>query len=80
MLDLLSQPYTDHRVDDISRRLQAYYKARGYYAVKVEATGEPEASVAGHVPVVVVISPGPVYKFGERERDRLAPAATELCP
>jgi outer membrane protein insertion porin family len=65
MVDLLSQPYTDHRVDDISRRLQAYYKARGYYAVKVEATGEPEGSVAGHVPVVVVISPGPVYKFGE---------------
>ena len=65
MVDLLSQPYTDHRVDDISRRLQAYYKARGYYAVKVEATGEPEGSVAGRVPVVVVISPGPVYKFGE---------------
>src|SRR6266403_4301521 len=65
MLDLLSQPYTDRRVDDISRRLQAYFKARGYYAVRVEATGEPEASVAGRVPVVVVISPGPVYKFGE---------------
>jgi outer membrane protein insertion porin family len=65
MVDLLSQPYTDRRVDDISRRLQAYYKARGYYAVKVEATGEPETSAAGHVPVVVVISPGPVYKFGE---------------
>ncbi|HEY1893205.1 MAG TPA: BamA/TamA family outer membrane protein [Chthoniobacterales bacterium] len=65
MVDLLSQPYTDHRVDDISRRLQAYYKARGYYAVKVDATGEPEGSVAGRVPVVVVISPGPVYKFGE---------------
>src|SRR5437868_8830985 len=28
MLDLLSQPYTDRRVDDISLRLQAYYKAR----------------------------------------------------
>ena len=65
MVDLLSQPYTDRRVDDISRRLQAYYKARGYYAVKVEATGEPETSVAGRVPVVVVISPGPVYKFGD---------------
>src|SRR5207302_85693 len=53
------------RVDDISRRLQAYFKARGYYAVKVEATGELEASVAGHVPVMVVISPGPVYKFDD---------------
>src|SRR5438477_8399864 len=63
MLDLLSQPYTDGRVDDISRRLQAYFKARGYYAVKVDATGEPEQAAAGHVPVIVTISPGPVYKF-----------------
>jgi outer membrane protein insertion porin family len=63
MLDLLSQPYTDHRVDDISRRLQAYFKARGYYAVKVNATGEPEQAARGHVPVIVTISPGPVYKF-----------------
>src|SRR5438128_490480 len=65
MVDLLSQPYTDRRVDDISRRLQAYYKARGYYAVQMEATVEPETAVVGQVPVVVVISPGPVYKFGE---------------
>jgi len=63
MLDLLSQPYTDHRVDDISRRLQAYYKARGYYAVKVEVVGEPERAAAGHVPVIITLSPGPVYKF-----------------
>jgi outer membrane protein insertion porin family len=63
MLDLLSQPYTDNRVEDISRRLQAYYKARGYYAVKVEAAGEPERAAAGHVPVVVTLSPGPVYRF-----------------
>src|SRR5438552_8135586 len=63
MIDLLSQPYTDRRVDDISRRLQAYYKARGYYAVKVEAAGEPERAAAGHVPVIVTLSPGPVYKF-----------------
>src|SRR5436305_7742419 len=63
MLDLLSQPYTEHRVDDISRRLHAYFKARGYYAVKVDATGTPEQAAAGHVPVIVTISPGPVYKF-----------------
>src|SRR5438876_10821222 len=63
MLDLLSQPYTDRRVDDISRRLQAYFKARGYYAVKVEAAGEPDESSDGHVPVTVTISPGPIYRF-----------------
>src|SRR6266513_5113337 len=28
--DLLQQPYTDARVADIPRRLEAYYKARGY--------------------------------------------------
>ena len=65
LTDLLSQPYTDRRVDDISRRLQAYFKARGYYAAKVEATGEPSRSTRGHVPITVVISSGPVYKFGE---------------
>src|SRR5213592_2344526 len=38
MLDLLQQPYTDARIADIPRRLQAYFKSRGYYDVKVEAT------------------------------------------
>ena len=35
MFDLLRQPFTDARVADIPRRLQAYFKARGYYDVKV---------------------------------------------
>src|SRR5262249_34341176 len=29
--DLLKRPYTDLRVEDIPRRLEAYFKARGYY-------------------------------------------------
>src|SRR6266478_3862342 len=36
MLDLLQQPYTDTRIADIPRRLQSYFKSRGYYDVKVE--------------------------------------------
>src|SRR5467141_359398 len=63
MVDLLQRPYTDARVADIPRRLQAYFKARGYYDVKVEATGAPEEAVNGRVPVQIVISPGPVYHF-----------------
>jgi outer membrane protein insertion porin family len=63
MVDLLQRPYTDARVEDIPRRLQAFFKARGYYDVKVEATGAPEEAVNGRVPVQVVISPGPVYHF-----------------
>lgn len=63
MLDLLDQPYTDARVADIPRRLQAFYKTRGYYAVKVDAVGSPAAAEGGHVPVTVTVNPGPLYHF-----------------
>jgi outer membrane protein assembly complex protein YaeT len=63
LVDLLQRSYTDTRVEDIPRRLEAYFKARGYYDVKVIATGTPEEAVNGRVPVQVVISAGPVYHF-----------------
>src|SRR4029077_9823271 len=61
--DLLKQPYTDARVADIPRRLQAYFKTRGYYEVKVEATAEPESAREAHIPVQVAVSPGQLYHF-----------------
>src|SRR6266705_4866457 len=63
IFDLLQQPYTDARVADIPRRIEAYYKARGYYDVKVDATAAPDEAVNGQVPVNVVISAGPGYHF-----------------
>jgi outer membrane protein insertion porin family len=63
ILDLLRQPFTDLRVADIPRRLQAYFKARGYYDVQVLATAAPEQAVNGRVPVQVVINAGSVYRF-----------------
>jgi outer membrane protein insertion porin family len=63
--DLLKQPYTEARVDDIPRRLEAYFKARGYYDARVSATGSPERAKGGRVPVNVIVAPGPVYRFGE---------------
>jgi len=48
--DLLSQPYTDARVADIPRRLQTYYKARGYYDVKVEGDGRSDGGEGGSRP------------------------------
>ena len=63
MLDLLRQPYTEARLADIPRRLQSYYKTRGYYAVKVDAVGDPTLAVQGRVPVRVTVDPGPVYYF-----------------
>jgi outer membrane protein insertion porin family len=77
MLDLLQQPYTDMRLADIPRRLQAYYKARGYYDVKVEVAAAPEQAVNGRVPVQIIIAAGPVYHFdGVRVSglDRLRPS------
>ena len=62
--DLLNQPFTDARVADIPRRLQAFYRTRGYYEVKVEATpADPTAAVNGHIPVEVAVSPGQLYHF-----------------
>jgi outer membrane protein assembly complex protein YaeT len=75
--DLLQQPYTDARVADIPRRLEAYYKARGYYDVKVDATAAPDEAVNGRVPVQVVISAGAVYHFDSvtvNGLDRLRPS------
>ena len=77
MSDLLQQPYTDARVADIPRRLEAYYKARGYYDVKVDVTAAPDEAVNGRVPVQVVISPGAVYHFDSvtvNGLDRLRPS------
>ena len=62
--DLLQQPFTDARVADIPRRLQAFYKTRGYYEVKVEATpAEPGAARNGRIPVDLAVSPGELYHF-----------------
>ena len=77
--DLLQQPYTDVRVEDIPRRLQEYFKRRGYYDVKVEANGAPEEAVNGRVPVDVSISTGPVYHFDGVSCDRVAAAASQFC-
>ena len=77
MLDLLQQPYTDARVADIPRRIEAYYKARGYYDVKVDATAVPDEAVNARVPVQVVISAGAVYHFDSvtvNGLDRLRPS------
>src|SRR5437762_1612305 len=63
LVDLLQRPYTEARIADIPRRLEAYFKARGYYDVKVMATGAPEEAVNGRVPVQITIAAGPVYHF-----------------
>jgi outer membrane protein insertion porin family len=60
---ILDKPYTDARVADIARRLQAFFKARGYYSAKVEATGNPVLGRDGRVPIIISVEPGPLYHF-----------------
>ncbi len=61
--DILKQPYTDRRVADIPRRLQAFYKARGYYSAKVDAIGNAQPEGGGRVPVRITVSAGAIYYF-----------------
>ncbi len=63
ILDLLHQPYTEARLADIPRRLQSYYKTRGYYSVNVDATADPTLALGAHVPVRVTVDPGEVYYY-----------------
>jgi outer membrane protein insertion porin family len=63
LADVVNAPFTDTRVADIPRRLQTYFKSRGYYGVKVDAAGSPDAASNGRVPVRVTIHPGPLYYF-----------------
>lgn len=63
LLDLIGLPYTEARLADIPRRLESYFKTRGYFAVKVDAVGEPSLAINGRVPVRVTVEPGPVYYF-----------------
>ena len=80
VLDLLKKPYTDARLEDIRRRLQTYFKARGYFDVKVTATGLPEEAHDGSVPVQITVASGPVYHFGDvtvSGLERLRPSFVE---
>ena len=63
MGDLLNEPYTERRLADIPRRLEGFYKQKGYYAVKVDAAGNPQGASGGRVPVRVTLSPGVVHYF-----------------
>ena len=61
--DIIDEPYTERHVADVPRRLEAFYKKHGYYEVKVDAAGNPDAARGGRVPVRVTVSPGAVFYF-----------------
>jgi outer membrane protein assembly factor BamA len=55
--------YTEPRLAAAQRKLEDFYKKRGYFTVNVQASGNPEAARDGKVPTVFQIEPGPLYHF-----------------
>jgi outer membrane protein insertion porin family len=55
--------YTPGRLASARRRLEDFYKKRGYFQVSVEASGDPAAARDGKVRVVFHIEPGSIFRF-----------------
>jgi outer membrane protein insertion porin family len=55
--------YTEGRLAAAQRKLEDFYKKRGYFMASVEATGNVEAARGGNVPATFKIAPGPLYRF-----------------
>jgi len=55
--------YTEGRLAAAQRKLEDYYKKRGYFTASVEASGDPASVRDGKVPAVFQIEPGPLYRF-----------------
>ena len=75
--DQIPLPYTRPRVDAMQRKLEDFYKRKGYFTATVTANSDPTtAGPDDRVPTSYVVNPGPLYRFdGVRivGTDRLKP-------
>jgi outer membrane protein insertion porin family len=55
--------YTAGRLASARRRLEDFYKKRGYFTISVEASGDPASARDGKVRALFQIEPGPIYRF-----------------
>ncbi|MBV9657810.1 MAG: BamA/TamA family outer membrane protein [Verrucomicrobia bacterium] len=64
LADMVALPYTKPRVDEMARRIETFYKRRGYYAAAVTAESDANAADArGRIPVRLIINAGALYRF-----------------
>ena len=62
--DQIPMPYTRPRVDDMQRRLEGYYKDKGYFTATVSYESDPvKAGADGRVNTTFTVKPGPLYRF-----------------
>ena len=55
--------YTEGRLASARRKLEDFYKKRGYFTANVEASGDPASARDGKVPAVFQIEPGSLFRF-----------------
>lgn len=59
----LKQPYTEGRLAAAQRKLEDFYKKRGYFAAKVEASSDRSAQKKSRVTATFVINEGALHHF-----------------
>lgn len=55
--------YTDGRLAAAQRKIEDYYKKRGYYTATVTAEADATTAIKGQVPATFRIAAGPLYRF-----------------
>ena len=61
--DETGKPFTRGRLDAAQRKLEDFFKRRGHFLVKIEASGDKMQARNGIVPVVFTLVPGPPHRF-----------------
>jgi outer membrane protein assembly complex protein YaeT len=72
--------FTPFVVDDMQRSLRGYYRAKGFFAAKVEAHADRTRAKGGEVPVTFLCEPGLRFRVSKvlpRGTDRLSPKFIE---
>jgi len=55
--------FSETQVTNMTRNLQSYYKAHGYFTAEVTVQADPKGAVRGEVPVTFTAHPGPLHHF-----------------
>ena len=59
----VGSPFSATQVTNMTRNLESYYKAHGYFTAEVTVDADPQKAVRGRVPVTFTARPGPLYRF-----------------
>lgn len=59
----IGSPFSATQVTNMTRNLQSFYKAHGYFTAEVSVDADPKKAVRGQVPVTFTAHPGPLYRF-----------------